>query len=68
MTLLIGAFVAIITSNIILFILFFRTGSYHNYGLMGFYYSLIIFVLIFSAFGVITTVLNKKREQKIIAK
>lgn len=64
MTLLIGAFVAIITSNIILFILFFSTGSYHNYGLIGFYYSLIIFVLTFSASGVITTVLNKKREQR----
>ncbi|MGM9522395.1 MAG: helix-turn-helix domain-containing protein [Oscillospiraceae bacterium] len=68
MTSLIGVFAAIITSNIILLVLFFSTGSYYNYGIRGVYYSLIVFVLTFSASGAVTTVLNKKREQKKTAK
>jgi hypothetical protein len=59
-----GAFAAVVLSNIALLILFFGTGEYRNYGMPGVYYVFLTFVLIFTAAGVITTLLNKRSMVK----
>lgn len=60
---LIGAFVAVVSSNIALLTLFFRTGDYHNHGIIGVYYTFLTFVMVFTAVGIITTLLNKKNSK-----
>ncbi len=63
-TSLIGLFAAIISSNLILFLLFFSTGSYYNYGIVSVYYSLIIIVMAFLISGIVTTIINRKENRK----
>ena len=62
MTSLIGAFSALILSNCILFLVFFGTGAYHNYGIVGFYCTVCVFALTFLAAGVITTRINRRNK------
>ena len=57
----IGAFSAITISNILLWIVFFSSGSYHNYGIVGVWYTLGVFVLTFLISGIVVSILNKKQ-------
>jgi hypothetical protein len=61
---LVGAFGATILSNLILLILFFGSGDYHNYGIVGVYYVPIIFAITFVLSMAITGAINR-REEKI---
>jgi transcriptional regulator with XRE-family HTH domain len=63
-SLLAGAFTAIIISSIIQLVLFFGNGSYHNYGIIGAYYSLVAIIISFLLTGIVVTVVNKKRAKK----
>ena len=56
-----GGFIAIILSNILILCLFFSSGSYHNYGLVGFYYILAIVMITFIIAGIISQVLIKRQ-------
>ncbi|WP_165775947.1 hypothetical protein [Acetivibrio thermocellus] len=38
--------------------IFFGTGDYYNYGIIGVYYAFLTFVIVFTAVGIITTLLN----------
>lgn len=59
-----GGFIAIILSNILILCLFFSSGSYHNYGLVGFYYILAIVMITFIIAGIISQVLIKRQAHK----
>ena len=61
---LVGAFGGTILSNLILLILFFGSGDYHNYGIVGVYYVFIVFAITFALSMVITGIINR-REKKI---
>lgn len=63
LNLLIGAAIAIVISNITLLLLFFGTGSYHNYGLAGVYYSSSSIFLIFGVTGIITSIITRKTDR-----
>lgn len=56
----IGAFSAITISNILLWIVFFSSGSYHNYGIVGVWYTLGIFLSTFLISGITVSLLNRK--------
>ena len=56
----IGAFSAITISNIVLWIVFFSSGSYHNYGIVGVWYTLGIFLSTFLISGITVSLLNRK--------
>ena len=56
----IGAFSAITISNILLWIVFFSSGSYHNYGIIGVWYTLGIYTSTFLIFGITVSILNRK--------
>ncbi len=61
-----GGFSAIIVSNILILCLFYRGGSYHNYGLLGYVYILLIAAITFSAAAILAKVrLKRKTLQKI---
>ena len=60
MTSLIGAFTAIVVSNIGMFVLFFRTGDYYNHGIIALYYCIGIIIISFTAAGVAASILNHK--------
>ncbi len=64
LTALIGGFSAVIVSNMILTLLFFSTGSYHNWGLVGVYYALGIILAAFLCSGIIVSAINKKATFK----
>ena len=49
-----GAGVAVALSNIVLAVLFFGSGSYHNYGIQGAYYAIFVVGSIFMITGVVT--------------
>ncbi len=57
-----GGFIATIISNITITWLFFGSGSYHNYGLLGFYYMIAIVIITFVAVGIITKILIKRQS------
>lgn len=59
-----SGFVAITLSNVLILCLFFSSGSYHNYGLVGFYYILAIVMITFIMTGVISQVLIKRQTHK----
>lgn len=61
---LIGAFIAVTLSNLALLLIFFRSGSYYNYGMIGAYYALLALAIAFAICGVVTTIINKRREAK----
>lgn len=63
MNVIIGAVTAVIISNFSLVCVFFSTGSYKNYGLMGAYYSLLTLLVIFIISAIITSVINKKSRE-----
>lgn len=56
-----GGFLATIISNIVILIMLFYEGEYHNYGIAMFLFSLIIIAIIFAA-AIIATVLLIKRQ------
>lgn len=60
---LVGVFVAVILSNLTLLVLFFGTGDYYNYGIVGVYYVFIVFAIIFVSVAIITSVINKKARK-----
>lgn len=60
----IGAVSAIIASNISLLCIFFGSGSYHNFGLIGAYYVLATFISIFIVTGITVCIVNSKRKNK----
>lgn len=62
---LISGFIAIILSNILVLLLFFSSGSYHNYGLLGLFYVMAIVISVFVMAGVITIVLIRKRTHMV---
>lgn len=57
----IGAFSAITISNILLWIVFFSYGSYHNYGIVGAWYTLGIYILTFLISGITVSFFNQKQ-------
>lgn len=57
---LVGAFVAVVLSNIILLIYFFGTGDYYNHGSVGVYLAVLVFIFVFGTVGVITSFLNRR--------
>lgn len=59
-----GGFFAIILSNILILFLFFSSGSYHNYGLMGYWYILAIVNITFIFAGIFSQVLIKREYTK----
>ena len=59
-----GGFFAIILSNILILCLFFGSGSYHNYGLVGLYYILAIVTITFTLAGILSQVLIKQKAYK----
>ncbi len=59
-----GGFLAMILSNILILCLFFGKGSYHNYGLAGFYYILAIEIVTFVTAGIFSLVLIKRQSHK----
>lgn len=59
----IGAVSAITVSNIIHLCIFFGSGSYYNYGLIGAYYSLMTFIGIFMLTGITVCIVNSKRKK-----
>lgn len=56
----IGAFSAITISNMLLWIVFFSSGSYHNHGIVGVWYTLGIFIATFLISGITVSLLNRK--------
>ena len=54
-----GAFVSVIICNLALWAVFFRTGAYLNYGLLGFYLAILICAAPFLITGITVTLLNK---------
>ncbi len=60
-----GAFAATTISNIVMFIVFFRDGSYSNKGLIGFYAIILICVLAFFAAGVVVTIINGSKNRSL---
>ena len=53
--------------NFDLLVMFFKSGSYYNYGLVGAYYAFLLVILIFTLTGVLTCIKNRKayyRKQK----
>ncbi len=61
LNIVIGAVTSIVISNIALLFIFFGSGSYKNYGLIGAFYSLITFLIVFLITGIVTSIINKKR-------
>ena len=60
-----GAFAASTVSNIVLMFVFFRDGSYINYGLIGFYAIIFICIIAFFAAGVVVTIINSSKKAKL---
>lgn len=58
-----GAFAATTISNVILLIVFFRDGSYFDYGLIGVYYVICICLFTFWATGFIVTCINSAKKR-----
>lgn len=59
-----GGFSAIIVSNIIILCLFYGGGAYHNYGLLGFFYILLIVTITFLTTAIITKILINRKTRK----
>ena len=64
LTALIGGFSAVTVSNIALLLIFFGSGSYHNWGLAGVYYAMGIVLAAFLFSGITVTIINKKTLSK----
>ena len=60
----IGAEAAAIIGNTALFALFFGSGSYHNYGIIGVYYALYIIISTFAIAGLFVCVITKKAAKQ----
>ena len=59
-----GGFLAVILSNILIICLFFGSGSYHNHGLVGFFYILAIVIITFILAGISSQVLINRQAHK----
>lgn len=59
-----GGFTSIIVSNVIILCLFYGSGAYHNYGLLGFFYILLIVTITFLATAIITKILINRKTRK----
>lgn len=64
LTVLTGGFAAVILSNILLIAVFYNTGKYYNFGLIGGYYAIGIVTAAFLSVGIIVILINKKRLKK----
>lgn len=62
---LLGGFCGIIVSNLIILFLFFGSGTYHNYGLAGFFYVLAIVIVTFIATSIIIRSLIKRQAHSV---
>ncbi len=60
---IIGAQTAIIMANVVLCITFFSSGSYHNYGLIGAYYSFLAIFIPFLITAIFIGLINKKTKR-----
>lgn len=60
----IGAVTAVVISNIALLVIFFRTGSYQNYGLIGVYYSIQTLVAAYVITGITVSVIGKIEQKR----
>lgn len=59
---LVSGFTSIVLSNILILVLFFRTGSYYNHGVLGFYYVIGINIVTFSIAGMVTKSLCRNKN------
>ena len=57
-----NGFLAVFMSNLLLLLLFFFTGSYHNYGIAGMYYALGIIAASFVSMGLLTKFMLKTQR------
>jgi len=60
----IGAVTAVVISNIALLAIFFRTGSYQNYGLIGAYYSIQTLVVAYVITGITISIIDKIEQKR----
>lgn len=60
---LIGGFSAVTVSNLLVILVFFREGSYHNYGIVGLWYALGIFIAVFLSTAVAVSLMNRRRAR-----
>ena len=60
-----SGFIAMLICNILILFLFFGSGSYHNYGLAGFYYILAIVMITFAMAGILSRFLIRWQLQKV---
>lgn len=61
---LLAAFIGLITGNILLLILFFGGGTYHNYGIIGVYYCVLTILAVFLLTGIGVTLFNKRNSDR----
>ncbi len=59
----VGAVTAVVISNVSLLIAFFGSGKYQNYGLVGVYYALVTFLIVFTITGAAASSITKKRSR-----
>ena len=57
-----GAAIAVVVSNIALLAIFFGSGSYYNYGIIGAYYFIVILLAIFVITGILMSVISIKER------
>ncbi|MBR2387405.1 MAG: helix-turn-helix transcriptional regulator [Clostridia bacterium] len=60
---IIGAQTAIVVANAVLCLIFFSSGSYYNYGLIGAYYSFLAIFIPFLITAIIIVLINKKTKR-----
>ena len=60
----IGAVTAVVSSNIALLAIFFRTGNYQNYGLIGAYYSIQTLVVAYVITGITISIIGKIEQKR----
>ena len=60
----IGASISVSVINIVLLMLFFGSGNYHNHGLIAAVYVIIAISVVFILCGIITLLINRKRTEE----
>ena len=64
---LIGGFSAVTAGNLSLLLLFFREGNYKNYGLIGMWYCILLFLGVFLMASLLVTLANRKLSRSVPA-
>ena len=65
LNIVIGAVTAIVISNLALLVIFFGSGNYHNYGLVGVFYFLLTLFVVFMITGIIASCIGKKEKSEL---